>query len=120
MRRRLLALLPALLLVLLPSSAAAFLLGLMHQALDNFGCLASQPLFVQARKERRADELREDLLVFVRRCVAYATTYRSSPSQPARLLTTAGPALHALARTTRLSPGAFREAFRPSLDQLVG
>lgn len=76
-----------------PELAASFLLGLMRQALDHFGCLASRPLFLQARQERAAGELREDLLVFVRRCLAYATTYRSSPSQPARLLGAAGPAL---------------------------
>lgn len=79
-----------------PELAAAFLVGLMRQALDNLGCLASQPLFAHVRKERPAGELREDLLVFVRRCLAYATTYRCSPSQPARLLSAAGPALLAL------------------------
>jgi len=79
-----------------PELAAAFLLGVMRQALDHLGCLASQPLFAQVRKERSAGELREDLLAFVRRCLAYATTYLSSPSQPARLLSAAGPSLLAL------------------------
>jgi len=79
-----------------PELAAAFLLGLMRQALDTLGCLASRPLFLQARAERAAGELREDLLVFVRRCLTYATTYRSSQSQPARLLSAAGPSLLAL------------------------
>ncbi|MCY1083744.1 hypothetical protein [Archangium lansingense] len=79
-----------------PELAAAFLIGLMRQALDNLGCLASQPLFAHVRKERPGGELREDLLVFVRRCLAYATTYRSSSSQPARLLSAAGPARLAL------------------------
>jgi hypothetical protein len=79
-----------------PELAAAFLVGLMRQALDNLGRLASRPLFLQPRRERSAGELREDLLVFVGRCLAYATTYRSSPSQPARLLNAAGPALLAL------------------------
>lgn len=79
-----------------PELAATFLLGLMRQALDNLGCVASRPLFLQVCAERSTGELREDLLVFVRRCLAYATTYRTSPSQPARLLSAAGPALLAL------------------------
>ena len=79
-----------------PELAAAFRVGLMRQALDNLGYLASQPLFAHVRKERPAGELREELLVFVRRCLAYATTYHSSPSQPARLLNATGPALLAL------------------------
>lgn len=92
-----------------PELAAAFLLGLMRQALDTLGCLASQPLFLQVCQERPAGELREDLLVFVRRCLAYATTYRTSPSQPARLLSAAGPALLALRQAL--------ESWSPAEDQ---
>jgi hypothetical protein len=79
-----------------PELAAAFLVSLMRQALDNLGCLASRPLFLQVCMQRPASEVREELLVFVRRCLAYAATYRTSPSQTARLLCAARPPLLAL------------------------
>jgi hypothetical protein len=78
-----------------PELAAAFLLGLMREALDNLGRVASRPLFLQARQETPASELRNGLLAFVRRCLAYATTYRTSNSHAAQLLCSAAPNFHA-------------------------
>jgi hypothetical protein len=78
-----------------PALAAAFLLGLLREALDTLGCIASHPLFLQARREIPASELRNGVLAFVRRCLAYSTTYRTSNAHAAQLLCSAAPSLHA-------------------------
>ncbi|HZI04831.1 MAG TPA: hypothetical protein VEZ71_12445 [Archangium sp.] len=78
-----------------PELAAAFLRGLMREALDTLGRVASHPLFLRARQQTPASELRNGVLAFVRRCLAYATTYRTSNAHAAQLLCSAAPRLHA-------------------------
>lgn len=79
-----------------PELAAAFLLGLMREALDTLGRVASRPLFLKAREEVPASELRNNLLSFVRRCLAYAITYRTSQAHAAQVLCSAAPGFEQL------------------------